>query len=108
MRLFNAILLVFIFNINLQAISLSELIHSTLENNKNLKSLSINDLSKQKEYRSVSNIYNPIFSLGSNITKLDGNLRSVQIGTTSSAFALASINIYSGGKNNAIKKTKRV
>ncbi|MBT3280542.1 MAG: TolC family protein [Campylobacteraceae bacterium] len=106
MRLFNAILLVFIFNINLQAISLSELIHSTLENNKNLKSLSINDLSKQKEYRSVSNIYNPIFSLGSNITKLDGNLRSVQIGTTSSAFALASINIYSGGKNNAIKKQK--
>jgi outer membrane protein TolC len=90
----------------LQAQDLKQIINSSLQNNHNIKSLQLQDQSKEKTYDSVSNIYNPSVIVGANYTKLDIDQRSTQVGSTGVGFVKLGINLYDGGRNEAIKKQK--
>jgi len=103
---FNKILLISLITISANATSLKEIINSTIENNENLQSLKIQNNALNKTYHSVKNIYNPSINIGANYLKLDGDVRNVQIGQTTTAYAKLSIDLYNGGKNTALKKQK--
>jgi len=104
---FNKLLLVGLLGFSsLNATSLKELINNTINNNENIKSLKIQNQSLNKTYKSVNNIYNPTLNIGANYLKLDGDVRNVQVGQTTTAYAQLSIDLYNGGKNEAIKKQK--
>jgi outer membrane protein TolC len=103
MRLSNLILITALTTVS-QSTTLKELIDNTLKNNENLKSLQTNIAVIKSNLKSVSNTYNPSLSVGTNITRLDGDTRAVQVGTTFVRFVSASIDLYNGGKNSAIKK----
>ena len=106
MKIFNKLLLSSLIGISANATTLKELINNTIKNNENIQSLNIQNKALNKSYNSVQNTYNPTLNIGANYLKLDGDMRNVQIGQTSSAFAKLSIDLYNGGKNNAIKKQK--
>jgi len=106
MKLFKTALIISLLHFSLNATNLKELIDKTLENNQNLKSLKSLDLSKEKSYQSVKNIYNPTLNIGANYMKLDGDVRNVQVGQTITAFAKFGINLYDGGKSKALKQQK--
>ena len=106
MKIFNKLLLSSLIGISANATTLKELINNTIKNNENIQSMNIQNKALNKSYNSVQNTYNPTLNIGANYLKLDGDMRNVQIGQTSSAFAKLSIDLYNGGKNNAIKKQK--
>jgi outer membrane protein TolC len=103
MRLSNLILITTLATVS-QATTLRELIDNTLKNNENLKSSQTNITATKSNLKSVSNTYNPNLVIGANITRLDGDTRAIQVGTTSVGFVSASIELYNGDKNSAIKK----
>jgi len=89
------------------ATSLQELVDATLQNNQNLEALKFQNRSLEKNYQSVQNSYNPSLSVGGSYLQLDGDKRAVQVGQTTVGFVKASIDLYSGGKNSALKKQKK-
>ena len=103
---FNKILLASLLSVSLNATNLKEVINSTIQNNENLRSLKLKDQSLDKTYNSVKNKYNPNIILGGSIQRLDGDIRSVQVGQTAIGFAKFSVDLYNGGKNDAIKREK--
>jgi outer membrane protein TolC len=70
-KLYKCMLISIIASSALQAQDLKQIINSSLQNNHNIKSLQLQDQSKEKTYDSVSNIYNPSVIVGANYTKLD-------------------------------------
>ena len=103
---FNKLLLVGLLVTGSNATNLKELIDSTIQNNQNLQSLKIKDQSYNKTYGSVKNSYNPTFNIGASYLQLDGDVRNVQVGQTSTGYAKLSIDLYNGGKNSALKLQK--
>jgi len=106
MRLFNTFLLTGLVVVSTNATTLKEVIDATLNNNENLKALEIQNNSLQKSYESVQNTFNPTLNVGVNYLRLDGDMRAVQVGATTSAFAKFDANLYDGGKSSALKKQK--
>jgi len=107
MILSKKILLLGLTTIALNATTLKEIINLTLENNDNLKSNQTLNLSKKRAYESVQNTYNPTLNIGANVIRLDGDRRSVQVGTTATGFVKLGLDLYNGGKNQALKKQKK-
>jgi len=105
-KLYKSILFSLIASSALHAQSLKQIIDISLQNNNNIKSMQFLNQSKQKSYDSVSNVYNPSVTLGANYTKLDMDIRSVQVGDTTVGFVKVGISLYDGGKNKAIKNQK--
>lgn len=91
---------------SLEASSLKEIIHSTLENNENIKASMLESRSKGKLYDSVENIYNPTFSTSGTFTRLDIDSREVQVKNTFVKSFNLGVNLYDGGKSIALKKQK--
>jgi len=106
MKLFNTILLLGTLSLYSNATTLKEVINNTLQNNQNIQAMKLSNDSKKEDYNSVKNTFAPTLSIGANVIRLDGDTRAVQVGTTSSIYAMASVNLYNGGKNDAIKKQK--
>ena len=106
MKLFNSLILIGSLAVSSNATTLKEMINSTLENNNNLKSEQIQSLSKQKIYKSVSNIYKPTVNVGVNYMKLDKDTRAVQVGATTTGFIKLGLDIYDGGASSSLKKQK--
>jgi outer membrane protein TolC len=90
----------------INATTLKEIINSTLENNINIKAISIENKAQQKAFEGVENIYNPTATVGANYSQLDLDMREVQVGNTGTAFLKLGMNLYDGGKNQAIKDQK--
>jgi len=107
MRLFSQLLLLGSLVVVSNATTLKDVIEGTLNNNINLKSLEIQNRSLEKGYKSVENSFNPNINVGVNYLRLDGDTRAVQIGSTTTAFAKFSVNLYDGGKNSAIRDQKK-
>jgi len=93
-------------SLSLQAITLKELIQSTLQNNQNIKANQFEIKAKQKTYESVKNIYNPNLIAGASFTRLNLDRRNTQVGSTSVGFIKFSMDLYDGGKNKATKQQK--
>lgn len=91
----------------LEATSLKEIVNATLKNNDTITLAKLQKDLAHQEYRGVGNTFNPIVSLGANYTKLDADVRETQVGTTTTAFAKMSINLYDGGKLQATKGIKK-
>lgn len=106
MKLYKNILLSFVTIASLNATTLNEIIDSTLNNNQNIKSLKLQNSSLEQTKQAYTNSYYPTLNLGANYLKLDGDMRDTQIGQTTTAFAKFSIDLYNGGKNEALKKQK--
>ena len=106
MNILSKTILVGLIPLSINAIGLKEVLNLTIQNNLNIKSQDYNIASKNEEYKSVSNTFNPSLSIGSNYSKLDMDRRNTQIGSTTVAFAKLSVDLYNGGKNNSIKKQK--
>ncbi len=96
-----------LLTISINATTLKDIIVNTINNNQNIQSNKIQNKSLEKTYQSVQNQYNPTITIGANYLKLDKDLRNVQIGQTITGFAKISIDLYNGGKNNALKKQKQ-
>jgi len=93
-------------SLSLQAITLKELIQSTIQNNQNIKANQFEIKAKQKTYESVKNIYNPNLIAGASFTRLNLDRRNTQVGSTSVGFIKFSMDLYDGGKNKATKQQK--
>ncbi len=106
MILFKQILLLITLSIVVNATTLKEMIQSGLQNNENIKALNLQNKAKQKTFFSVENIYNPIVTTGINYSKLNLDIRDVQVGSTLSGFVKVDIDLYNGGKNKALKNQK--
>ncbi len=106
MNILYKIILIGVVPFNLNAIGLKEVLNSTIQNNLNIKSQDYNIASKNEEYKSVSNSFNPSLNIGTQYSKLDMDMRNTQIGSTAVAFAKFSVDLYDGGKNDALKKQK--
>jgi len=106
MILYKKILLLSSFTLLANAATLKDMINSTLNNNININANKTQTLSKQKVYDSVSNILNPIVNLGINYLKLDGDVRTTQVGATTVGFVKLGIDLYDGGANTSLKKQK--
>jgi len=107
MKLYKYVMFILLFSVVANATTLKEIIQSTLKNNNNIKALEIETKSKQKNFTSVENIYNPTATIGVNYSRLDLDTRSVQIGSTTNGFLKIGINLYDGGRNRSIKNQKK-
>jgi len=106
MKIVNSMLMASILGITANATTLKEMINSALENNKNIKSYSTLNRSKQKNYQSVKNVFNPTLSIGANYLKLNGDTRNTQIEDTTTGYVKLGVNLYDGGKSSALKLQK--
>ncbi len=106
MILYKKVLLLISLATVVNATTLKEIIFSTLENNNNIKASMIENQAKQKSFNSVENIYNPTATIGVNYSRLDLDTREVQVGATTNGFFKIGLNLYDGGKNQAIKNQK--
>jgi len=106
MTLFKSIFILFLLLSQLHALSLKEIIYSTLERNENIKASILESQSKEKLYESSKNIYNPTLSSSMNYTRLDIDSREIQIKNTLVKSFNLGINLYDGGKSIAFKKQK--
>jgi len=106
MKLYSSILLVASLSSFVQATTLKEMIDATLQKNENLKALHIETDAKQKNYESVSNSFKPSVVVGAKYTRLDLDTRAVQVGSTGVGFAKFELNLYDGGKGEALKEEK--
>ena len=92
---------------SLNATTLKELINKTLEYNQNLKADKYTQKAKYKTFKSTKNIYNPNLIIGGSYNRLDLDVRDVQVGVTTVGFAKFSMDLYDGGKNQALKNQKK-
>lgn len=106
MKLYNKFLIILLATISINAQNLKEILQLTINNNQNIQASKLIQNSQLNEYKSTKNIFNPSLNVGANLNILSGDVSVRQVGTTMVGFVKASINIYDGGKNSAIKTQK--
>ncbi len=91
----------------LNATTLKEIIQILIKNSPNIKSLNYSVDSKKKNYESVSNTFNPTVNTGATYNKLNIDVPSNKVGTTTVGYIRFGANLYDGGRNSAIKRQKK-
>lgn len=104
--LYKKLIILTLLPLALSATTLKSLLQMTLKNNINIKAMNYDIKSKKQTLKSVSNIYNPTVNIGANYNKTDLDIRSTQVGTTSTGYLKFGIELYNGGKNSSIKRQK--
>jgi len=106
-KLYKKIIILSLLSLTLNASTLKEIVQMTLKNNINIKSMNYDIDSKNETLKSVSNTFNPTINIGINYSKLDLDIRSSQVGTTTMGYIKFGVDLYDGGKNSSIKKQKK-
>ena len=106
MNILYKIAIFILLSISLEATSLKELIDITLKNSNNIKSMDYLTKSAKETLKSVSNIYTPTLNVGASYSRLDIDVLPTQVGSMGVGFASFEVNLYDGGKNEAIKRQK--
>lgn len=105
-KIYKQLIICTLLPFTLNASTLKEIMQMTLKNNTNIKSMNYDIDSKEETLKSVSNIFNPTINIGVNYNKLDLDVRSSQVGTTTMGYLKLGVDLYDGGKNSSIKKQK--
>ena len=103
---YKKLILLALLPFSLNATTLKEIMQTTLKNNANIKAMDFDVASKKETLKSVSNTMNPTVNIGANYNRLDLDVRSSQIGTTSMGYLKFGVDLYDGGKNSSIKRQK--
>ncbi|MEA1983653.1 MAG: TolC family protein [Campylobacterota bacterium] len=106
MKLYKIFLLLLVFSATAHTQTLKEIIYATLENNYNIQASLTQDRAKKSSLESVDNTYLPQVTLGVNYSRLDLDTREVQVKNTTNGFLKLDVNLYDGGRNQAIKNQK--
>ncbi|MCF6341070.1 MAG: TolC family protein [Sulfurimonas sp.] len=108
MKMYKKLTLITLFLISsLNAEGLKEIIKYAIDNNNNIKAVELENQSKQKTYESVKNIYKPNVIIGGSYSKLDMDVRESQVGNTAVGFLKFGIDLYNGGREEALKAQKK-
>ena len=103
---YKKLILLALLPFSLNATTLKEIMQITLKNNANIKAMDFDVASKKETLKSVSNTMNPTVNIGANYNRLDLDVRSSQIGATSTGYLKFGVDLYDGGKNSSIKRQK--
>ena len=103
---YKKLILLALLPFSLNATTLKEIMQITLKNNANIKAMDFDVASKNETLKSVSNTMNPTVNIGANYNRLDLDVRSSQIGATSTGYLKFGVDLYDGGKNSSIKRQK--
>jgi len=90
----------------LNATTLKDIMQITLNNNTNIKAMNYNIASKKEILKSVKNTLSPTVNIGAYYNRLDLDVRSSQIGATTTGYLKFVVDLYDGGKNSSIKRQK--
>ncbi len=105
--LYRKLILLTVIPFSLSASSLKDIMHVALENSTTIKSMNYDIQAKEQTLKSVSNTLNPTINIGANYNRLDLDVRSTQVGSTTNGYIKFGIDLYDGGRNNSIKKQKK-
>ena len=103
---YKKLIILVLLPLSLNATTLKEIMQITLKNNANIKAMSYDIASKKETLNSVSNTLNPTINIGANHTRLDLDVRSTQVGSTSMGYIKFGVDLYDGGKNSSVKRQK--
>jgi outer membrane protein TolC len=107
MKLYKILFILVFTIIHIEATSLDEIIKNTIKNNDNLKSLKNISKAKKENFNSVKNTLNPKVNIGTKYLQLGDDIRNIQVEKTTTSYIDFSLNLYDGGKSEAIKRQKK-
>ena len=98
----------FLIPLSVYAMDLKSMLKTALEHNRNLKAQEYAIGAKQQDFISESNTLKPSVNIGASYSKLDLDVPQTQIGQTAVGFIKFGLNLYDGGKSQAVKREKRL
>jgi len=104
-KIFIALLII---QLSVYAMDLKSMLKTALEHNRNLKAQEYAIGAKKQDFISESNTLKPSVNIGASYSKLDLDVPQTQIGQTAVGFIKFGLNLYDGGKSQALKREKRL